>query len=66
MGAGTPLIMWVSEVCVNEAWHAPQWHCRAWARAVESGPGGQELRAERGSGWKRCLTRAHRKGESAH
>jgi len=36
--------------------------CRAWARAVESGPGGQDLARPRGDCWKRCLIRAHPRG----
>jgi hypothetical protein len=35
---------------------------RAAARAVESDPGGQDLDTGRGGGWKRCRTRARRKG----
>ena len=37
---------------------------RVAARAVESGPDGEDLAPVRGSGWKRCPTRAHRKGGS--
>ena len=43
----------------------PQWHCRAWVRAWSSPvPAARIWPPVRGSGWRRCLTRARRKGGS--
>ncbi len=65
MDAACYLIMEVFEVCMNEVWHARNGivvRGRTWSNPV---PAPRIWPQVRGSGWNRCLTRAHRKGGSA-
>jgi hypothetical protein len=58
------VIMYVSEVYMNEVWRARSGivaRGRAWSSPV---PATRIRPLIRGSAWKRCLTRARRKGGS--